>query len=60
MLRPLKLDRPNQLDDLYFIATIDDNDGRGTDALFGYKQYLSESPKGNYASTAAARAAALK
>jgi len=57
--KALKLDRPNQLDDLYFIATIDDNNGKGTDALYGYKQYLKESPKGNYADNASARVSAL-
>ena len=57
--KALKLDRPNQLDDLYFIATIDDNNGKGTDALYGYKQYLKEAPKGNYANNATARATTL-
>ncbi len=57
--KALKLDKANQVDDIYFIATIDDNDGRGTDALYGYKQYLSAAPKGNYAGNATARAQAL-
>lgn len=57
--KALKLDRPNQLDDIYFIATIDDHNGHGTDALYGYKQYLKEAPNGRYASTATARASAL-
>ncbi len=58
-VQALKLDPQHQVDDLYFIATIDDNDGRGTDALYGYKQYLSAAPKGNYVATATARIAAL-
>ncbi len=57
--KALKLDRKNQLGDLYLIATIDDNDGHGTDALYGYKQYLSEAPNGPYANNAAARLNAL-
>ena len=57
--KALKLDRTNQIDNLYFIATIDDNDGHGTDALYEYKKYLSEAAKGNYASNASARAKAL-
>ncbi len=57
--KALKLDKPNQLDDIYFMATIDDNNSKGTDALYGYRDYLKEAPKGNYASNASARASAL-
>ncbi len=57
--RALELDRKGQINDLYFVATIDENSNKGSDALNEYNQYLNEAPKGNYVSAAKDRIAAL-
>ncbi len=57
--RALELDRPGQINDLYFIATIDENSNRGIDALSEYNKYLTEAPKGTYAAAAKDRLLAL-
>lgn len=57
--RALELDRKGQINDLYFVATIDENSNKGLDALSEYNKYLSDAPKGNYASAAKDRASAL-
>lgn len=58
--KALDIDRKGQINDLYLIAAIDENFGRGSDALAEYQRYLSESPQGNYAQSAKERIAALK
>ena len=57
--RALQLDRPNQINDLYFIGTIDENDGKGQQALSDYQKYIAEAPKGTYTDAAKARITAL-
>jgi tetratricopeptide (TPR) repeat protein len=57
--KALEIDRKGQINDLYFIAAIDDNFGRGADALAEYKKYFSEAPQGTYAQSAKERVAAL-
>lgn len=57
--KALKIDPQNQVDDIYFIATIEDNNGKGVDALYRYKDYLKQAPNGTYVKTATARVDAL-
>ena len=57
--KALEIDHKGQINDLYFIAAIDDNFGRGADALAEYKKYFAEAPQGNYAQAAKDRVAAL-
>jgi tetratricopeptide (TPR) repeat protein len=57
--KALEIDHKGQINDLYFIAAIDDNFGRGADALAEYKKYFAEAPTGNYAQAAKDRIGAL-
>lgn len=57
--RALAIDRKHQIDDLYFIATIDEHYGKGDDSLKEYRQYLGEAASGRYASLTKERIAAL-
>ena len=43
----LQLD-PKQVNCLYFIATIDENDGKGAQARGEYQQYMAQAPSGTY------------
>jgi len=56
--RTLQLD-PKQTNCLYFIATIDENDGKGAQARGEYQQYLGAAPTGTYAAQSKSRMDAL-
>jgi superkiller protein 3 len=55
----VKLDPKGMSDDLYAIGSIDEHLGQGAEALAAYKQYLEQSPKGNFASAIETRIKAL-
>ncbi len=57
--KALELDPKGQVNNLYLIAVIDEHYGRGGEALSGYRQYLSQAPKGQFSAAAADRAKAL-
>lgn len=57
--RALELDAAGQVNNIYFIATIDENSGNGAVALNGYKQYLAKAPSGVYAAQSKSRIDAL-
>lgn len=57
--KALEIDRKGQIDDLYLIAAIDENYGKGADALAEYRKYLSDAPQGKYAQSAKDRITAL-
>ncbi len=57
--KALAADRKGQIDDLYLIATIDENYGKGAQALSEYQKYLNDAPSGRYAQAARDRAQAL-
>ncbi|MBS2009575.1 MAG: tetratricopeptide repeat protein [Cyanobacteria bacterium SZAS TMP-1] len=52
--RTLQLD-PKQTNCLYFIATIDENDGKGAQARGEYQQYMAQAPQGTYFAQSKAR-----
>jgi tetratricopeptide (TPR) repeat protein len=52
--KTLQID-PKQVNCLYFIATIDENDSRGAQARGEYQQYLSQAPTGTYAAQSKTR-----
>ena len=54
------LDNKGELDDLYFIAMLDENANQGRKALQDYERYLNAAPHGTYASDAKSRWSALK
>jgi tetratricopeptide (TPR) repeat protein len=58
-LKALELDPKGLVDSLFFISTIDDNNGKGVDALSGYKKYVAKAPKGSNAGAARSRIDAL-
>jgi tetratricopeptide (TPR) repeat protein len=53
------MDRKGQIGCMYLIATIDENYGKGAQALGEYQKYLAEAPNGPYAQAAKDRVAAL-
>jgi len=53
------LDKKGQINDLYFIAAIDENFGNGEDARSGYQKYLALAPTGTYVAAAKDRCTAL-
>lgn len=57
--RAYELDKAGQVANLYFIATIDENNNNGPQARNEYVQYLQAAPTGTYAAQAKARAEVL-
>lgn len=57
--KALEQDRKGQINDLYFLATIDEHNSKGYDAMDKYRKYLAESPNGAFAKAAQERLAAL-
>lgn len=57
--KALELDPKGQIDDMWFLGTIDEHNGKGYDAMADYKKYLQQSPNGTYAKAAQERLAAL-
>jgi tetratricopeptide (TPR) repeat protein len=57
--RAFDLDPKGRVDVLYFIGTIDENNGKGPEALTDYKTYLQKAPTGTYAKEAKERIVAL-
>ena len=57
--KALEMDPKGQSNDLYFLGAIDENSGKGYDAMADYKKYLQASPGGIYAKQASDRLAAL-
>jgi len=53
------LDPKGRVDVLYFIGTIDEDAGKGPEALTDYKNYLQQAPNGQYVTQAKARVSAL-
>jgi tetratricopeptide (TPR) repeat protein len=56
--RAVQLD-PKQVNCLYFIATIDENDGKGAQARGEYQQYMGQAPSGTYFAQSKSRVDAL-
>jgi tetratricopeptide (TPR) repeat protein len=46
--KALQIDPKGQVNDIYFIAAIDENFGRGSDAIGNYQRYLAQAPTGTY------------
>lgn len=57
--KALELDPKGQVDDLWFLGTIDEHNGKGYDAMADYKKYLASAPSGNYAKAVKERMDAL-
>lgn len=57
--KALEMDKNGQVNNLYFIATIDEHVGNGNQARAEYQSYLAQAPKGTYAAQAQNRFAAL-
>jgi len=57
--KALELDPKGQADDLWFLGTIDEHNGKGYDAMGDYKKYLAASPSGTYVKAAKERMDAL-
>ncbi len=57
--KALEVGGNSQVDDLYFMAAIDENFGRGADALGEYQKYMVQAPGGRYLAQAKDRASAL-
>ncbi len=57
--KALELDPKGQADDLYLIATIEENNGNGSSALSTYRNYVTTDPNGQYVSQAKDRIKAL-
>lgn len=53
-------DPKGQIDDLWLIGNIQENAGRGQDALATYNRYLSEAPRGKFVADAKTRIDALR
>lgn len=58
-LKALQLDPKGQVNDLFFIGAIDENFGRGSDAIGDYQKYLAQASTGSYAVPAKERLTAL-
>jgi len=58
-VKSLEVDPKAQPDSVYFLATIDENSGKGDQARSEYQQYLSSAKGGPYATQAQTRIAAL-
>lgn len=56
----IKLDAKKEFPSLFFLATIDEHESRGRDALSKYQQYLAEMPMGDKANDARSRIDVLK
>lgn len=56
----LQKDPKGQIDDLWFIGTMQENAGRGNDALASYTRYVTEAKTGPYIAQAKARIDALR
>ena len=54
------LDPKGRVDVLYFIGTIDENNGKGPEALTDYTTYVQKAPNGTYAKEANERITALR
>ncbi|MBK8222743.1 MAG: tetratricopeptide repeat protein [Candidatus Obscuribacter sp.] len=57
--RAIELDKTGQINNLYFIATIDEHNGNGNQARAEYQSYLAQAANGTYAAQAKARFEAL-
>jgi len=57
--KALQIDPKGQVNDIYFIAAIDENFGRGSDAIGNYQRYLAQAPGGTYVGQAKERLQAL-
>lgn len=57
--KALEQDRKGQINDLYFLGTIDEHYGKGYDAMDKYRKYIAESPGGAFAKPSQDRIAAL-
>jgi tetratricopeptide (TPR) repeat protein len=58
--KALSIDPKGQVDNLYFVGTLDENDGKGALALQDYQKYVSAAPRGQYAAAAQGRISTLK
>lgn len=56
----LQKDPKGQVDDLWLIGNIQENSGRGQDALSTYNRYLGEAPRGKFVADAKLRVDALR
>ncbi|MBK9622836.1 MAG: tetratricopeptide repeat protein [Candidatus Obscuribacter sp.] len=54
-VRAIEIDPKGQSTNFYFIATIDENDGRGGQAILSYQKYLAAQPAGTYVAQAKGR-----
>jgi tetratricopeptide (TPR) repeat protein len=57
--KALQIDPKGQVNDIYFIAAIDENFGRGSDAIGNYQRYLAQAPGGTYAQVSKERLGVL-
>lgn len=58
-LKALELDPKGQVNDLWFLGQIAENNGKGYDAMDFYRKYVAQSPSGTYASAVHERLEAL-
>jgi tetratricopeptide (TPR) repeat protein len=57
--KALDIDPKGQVSNIYFIGAIDENYGRGSDAMADYRKYITQAPQGTYVNAAKDRIAAL-
>jgi tetratricopeptide (TPR) repeat protein len=54
------IDPKGEVDNLYYLGVLEENDGKGLPALQDYQKYISSAPRGQNAAAAQARISALK